>query len=95
MQFDVKKLETCFADAANYEYRLEVSGNLFYPLLQERFNADVRVNEALRNPVFIAQAENGMRMKGSLAKNHIRVGFNLSDADQQKAEFESWLSLLP
>jgi hypothetical protein len=92
MDFDVKKLENCFADAENYEYRVAVSGTQFSCLLTSEQKAEVRVNERLRRPVFIATLPNGVRVKGELANTIIRVGYGIDAASEQKAAFEDWLS---
>jgi hypothetical protein len=91
MDFDVKKLETCFADAENYEYRVAVSGEQFYQLLAKEQKAKVRVNEHLRRPAFIATLPDGVRIKGELTKNIIRVGYEPAQAASQKTAFEHWL----
>jgi hypothetical protein len=94
MEFEVKKLENCFADAENYEYRMAVTGERFCRLLADEQAAEVRVNERLRRPVFIATLPNGTRVKGELANTVIRVGYEPDAAVEQKAAFESWLNAL-
>jgi hypothetical protein len=91
MRFDVKKRENCFADAENYEYRVAVSGERLSRLLRDGQGAEVRVNERLRRPVFIAVLPNGVRVKGELATNVIRVGYAPDAALEQKAALEAWL----
>jgi hypothetical protein len=93
MDFSVKKLENCFANAENYEYRLDVKGEHLQQLLADAGQAEVRVNKQLRRPVFIATLANGVRIKGELATSDIRVGYQPDAALEQKAAFESWLSL--
>jgi hypothetical protein len=66
MDFEVKKLETCFADAENYEYRVAADAGRLWRLLVEEQGAELRVNERLRRPVFIATLANGTRVKGEL-----------------------------
>jgi hypothetical protein len=94
MEFEVKKLENCFADAENYEYRTAVTGERFCRLLADERAAEVRVNEHLRRPVFIATLPNGMRVKGELVNTVIRVGYEPDAVVEQKAAFESWLNAL-
>jgi hypothetical protein len=91
MHYFIKKLENCFADAENYEYQLTLTGEHFYPLLVKQRHATVRVNEKLRQPVFIATLPDGVRVKGILTKNFIRVGYLPDKAAAQKATFERWL----
>jgi hypothetical protein len=91
MKFEVKKLENCFANAENYEYLIEVNGQQFAELLAEQQQANVRVNNQLRRPTFIAQLTNGIRVKGILAKPYIRVGYLPESYSEQKAHFEAWL----
>jgi len=90
MDFAVKKAENCFADAENYEYRIALSGASFLALLQG-IQASTRVNEKLRRPTFYAELPTGVRVKGLMDKNVIKVGYLLEQAVEQKADFELWL----
>ncbi|MCL1879834.1 MAG: hypothetical protein FWF71_04345 [Actinomycetia bacterium] len=93
MEFAVKKAENCFAAAENYEYRIALADQDFLKLLEDN-GADVRVNEQLRRPTFVAELPGGVRIKGLLARNVIKVGYLPTAAATQKADFESWLSSL-
>lgn len=90
MQFESKKVEDCFADAENYEYRIEATGAEFVPLLASQ-SENVRINDKLRRPTFTATLKNGTRLKGLLSKDVIKVGFTPEQAPEQKATFEHWL----
>ncbi|MDR2108584.1 MAG: hypothetical protein LBP28_03875 [Coriobacteriales bacterium] len=92
MHYEAKKLENCFADAENYEYRIAISGERFSRLLAEQPEAELRVNERLRRPTFIAALPDGTRIKGELAKELIRVIYTPEKVATQKAAFEAWLS---
>jgi hypothetical protein len=93
MHFDRKKAENCFSDAENYEYRLEVLGSVFAEHIQP-LASELRVNDKLRRPTFIAQMTNGMQVKGLLDKTVIKVGYVPEKAAEQQIEFEHWLSEL-
>ena len=93
MLFESKKADNCFSDAENYEYRIAVIGEEFIKLLND-LAVSVRINDKLRRPVFMAELENGTRIKGVLAKSTIKVGYLLSAASEQKECFEQWLKAL-
>ncbi|MCL1846599.1 MAG: hypothetical protein FWF91_01360 [Coriobacteriia bacterium] len=93
MRFESKKIENCFTDAENHEYRIEVTGEEFLLLLKEK-TASVKVNRQLRRPAFMAELKDGTRLKGILEKPVIKVGYPQDSAAEQKALFESWLSSL-
>jgi hypothetical protein len=90
VKFERKKAENCFADAENYEYRIDRTGDTFVQAL-DSLAANVRINGKLRRPSFLAVLADGVRVKGVLAKNVIKVGFVPADADAQRANFERWL----
>ena len=91
MRFEVKKVENCFMDAENYEYRIEVFGNEFIELLK-LLGAEASINDMLRRPSFKAELDNGVQLKGLLAKDVIKVGYVLGHAAEQKAAFEHWMA---
>jgi hypothetical protein len=93
MEFSVKKVENCFAQAENYEYLIDAEGARFAEMLSGR-QASVRVNEGLRRPSFLATLPNGVRVKGLLNKTTVKVGYLPAQAPEQKQDFEQWLSSL-
>jgi len=94
MDFESKKAENCFSDAENYEYRIEATGARFIGVL-EPMTEQLRINDKLRRPTFIARLTNGAQLKGLLDKNVIKVGFVQAQAVAQKDDFERWLGSLP
>ena len=94
MDFQVKKAENCFADAENYEYLCEITGAQIYELLQTQA-ISTRINEKIRRPTFFAELPSGVRIKGLLAKNIIKVGYSPNQVGEQKTHFELWLSEIP
>lgn len=88
MKFEVKKTENCFADSQTYEYRLPVTGQEFLSLLDA--NWQTRCNLKLRRPVFLAERE-GVRIKGILTTDLIRVSFPDQDWQSLKHQFEQEL----
>jgi hypothetical protein len=52
------------------------------------------VNEKLRRPAFVAESADGVRLKGVLSKQVIKVGFIPEQAEEQRERFERWLSSL-
>jgi hypothetical protein len=93
MFFESKKAENCFADAENYEYRIALVGSEFVHALASQAQS-LRTNEHLRRPTFLASFSNGMRIKGVLAKNIIKVGYVPAQAVEQRHAFEQWLCSL-
>ena len=93
MDFSFKKAENCFSDAENYEYRIEITGAQFVELLKSQA-AELRINDKLRRPTFIATLHNGVQVKGLLDKNVIKIGYVIGQAAEQKAALELWLSTL-
>jgi len=93
MDFVFKKAEDCFANAENYEYRIEVQGLEFIKVL-EPFAEWLRVNDKLRRPTFMARLENGTQLKGLLGKQVIKVGYVEAQAEEHKRAFEAWLQAL-
>ena len=93
MKFEWKKAENCFADAENYEYRIDRAGDAFVQALGSRAKS-VRVNGKLRRPTFLAEMTDGTRVKGLLSKDVIKVGFVPADAKRQRERFERWLAEL-
>ena len=94
MEFSFKKAENCFSDAENYEYRIEATGAEFIELLKPRV-AELRINDKLRRPTFIATLPDGVQLKGLLDKNVIKVGYVIGQAAQQKTALEQWLTRGP
>jgi len=88
MIFECKKIENCFADSQTYEYKLPVTAEDFLQLLGEGW--DTRCNHKLRRPVFLAEGH-GLRIKGTLAGNLIRVSFPDASWEQEKISFEEWM----
>ena len=88
MNFEVKKTENCFADSQTYEYRLPMTGQEFLSLLDAAWQP--RCNLKLRRPVFLAE-RGGIRIKGILAADVIRVSFPVQDWKNQKHQFEQEL----
>jgi len=93
MRFKSKKIENCFSDAENYEYRIKVAGTEFIKSL-DGLAILVKVNETLRRPTFTAVLKGGVQIKGTLAKPIIKVGYPFPTALEQKAWFEQWLEAL-
>jgi len=93
MKFEVKKAENCFSDAENYEYRIEVVGSDLMESLKPQ-TEHLRVNDKLRRPTFTAALNNGVQLKGLMGKNVIKVGYVITQATEQKAAFEQWLTSL-
>jgi hypothetical protein len=85
-----KKTENCFADSQTYEYRLPVTVPDFLNFLVLDKNWEIRRNDRLRRPVFIAE-QNGIHIKGILAGTTIRVSFPEKSQEQEKEKFENWL----
>ena len=88
MNFEVKKTENCFADSQTYEYRLPMTSHEFLSLLDGSWQT--RCNLKLRRPVFLAERE-GIRIKGILAADLIRVSFPDQDWKNLKLQFEQEL----
>ena len=93
MRFDSKKIENCFSDAENYEYRIEIPGEEFVGLLGD-LAILININEKLRRPAFMAVLKGGIQIKGILNKPIIKVGYPLPVALEQKTWFEHWLESL-
>jgi hypothetical protein len=91
--FESKKVENCFADAENYEYRITLVGSEFIRALASQAQS-IRTNERLRRPSFFASLPNGTRIKGILAKDIIKVGYVPTQAIKQRRAFEQWLRSL-
>lgn len=89
MNFEVKKTENCFTDSQTYEYRLPMTGQEFLSLLDAAWQP--RCNLKLRRPVFLAE-RGGIRIKGILAADVIRVSFPDQDWKNQKQQFEQELT---
>ena len=89
MNFEVKKTENCFADSQTYEYRLPMTSQEFLSLLDGSWQT--RCNLKLRRPVFLAERE-GIRIKGILAADLIRVSFPDQDWQNLKHQFEQELT---
>ena len=88
MNFEVKKTENWFADSQTYEYRLPMTGQKFLSLLDAAWQP--RCNLKLRRPVFLAE-RGGIRIKGILAADVIRVSFPDQDWKNLKLQFEQEL----
>jgi len=93
MDFQVKKAENCFANAENYEYLTALTGADFITRLSS-LGASIRINEQLRRPTFFAELASGIRIKGLLARNVLKVGYRPEEAIKQKVSFEAWLQSL-
>lgn len=88
MRFQRKKVENCFADSRTYEYRIPVSGETLAESLPEVW--EIRRNERLRRPVFIAKKE-GIHLKGLLAGHTVRASFLETEWEARQKEFEDWM----
>lgn len=88
MRFERKKVENCFADSRTYEYRIPVSGETLAESLPDVW--EIRRNERLRRPVFIAKKE-GIHLKGLLAGHAVRASFLESEWEARQKEFEEWM----
>ena len=93
MDFVSKKIENCFSDAENYEYRIEAKGSELIKLFDSEAEW-LHINDELRRPTFSARMKNGTQLKGLLEKQIIKVGFVSEDATRQKKDFEQWLHKL-
>ncbi len=91
MKFDVKKTENCFADSRTYEYRLPVDNTALIALLD---GFSVTVNERFRRPMFLAQADDGVRLKGVLRESILKASFPEDAWQEHKARFEALLTRL-
>jgi hypothetical protein len=90
MRFERKKAEDCFSDSESYEYRVAMTGKEFVAAL-EGVGAQVRVNEKLRRPTFVAKLDDGVRLKGILSANVVKAGFDPETHEEQQARFERWM----
>ena len=88
MKFQRKKVENCFADSRTYEYQIPVSGKALADFLPDIW--DIRRNERLRRPVFIARKE-GIHLKGLLAGHAVRASFLETEWETRQKEFENWM----
>ena len=88
MIYEHKKIENCFADSQTFEYRLPITAETFLALLQDGWTTPC--NYKLRRPVFLAE-QDGLRIKGMLAGNLIRVSFPNNSWKQRKKYFEDWM----
>lgn len=87
MEFEVKKVENCFAEARTYEYRLPISG----AELCGRLAAwTITENHKFRRPVFSAKRDE-LEIKGILAANVIKVNYTAANWEQEKKNLEQWL----
>lgn len=87
MDFKCQKTENCFEHSSTYAYVLPVFAHEFLPHLE---GWEVRINEKLRRPVFIAD-KGGVNIKAIVAAKELRVSFPDHSADIEKALFELWL----
>ena len=92
MKFERKKVENCFADSKTYEYRLPLPGKELAEALPAEW--EVRRNEKLRRPVFIATKE-GIHLKGLLAGCAVRASFLEAEWEERQKEFEDWIGGVP
>jgi len=90
MQFDVVKVENCFAESRSFEYRLPIDGQGFSALL---VGWEVKENHKFRRPLFTADKD-GVNVKGILKANVIKVSFPENRWDTEKTVFEHWLETI-
>ena len=91
MQYEVVKVDNCFAESQTYEYRLPVDGQAFCARLT---GWEVKENHKFRRPLFSADRD-GINIKGILRANTVKVSFPDGSWEAGKADFESWLGSLP
>lgn len=84
-----EKVQNCFADAQTYCYQLEekIGEDLLQKLGGE---GTLLIKRNLRRPFFRLDLDNGIRMKGILGDDCIRVSFPTETAAEQKRHFEDW-----
>ena len=85
------KTENCFSDSQTYEYRLPITVGAFIAYLDETWQ--VRRNEKLRRPVLMAEKD-GIRIRGILAQNDLRVSYPDESWETRKSDFEKWMEQL-
>ena len=90
MNFESTKAENCFADAENYEYKIPITAAEIIEELKT-MGAEIRINDKLRRPAFIGKLADGTRIKGTLAKNVLKVGYTPNNANTQRENFENWM----
>jgi len=90
MQYDVKKVENCFAESRSFEYRLPLDGQSFSALL---VGWDIKENHKFRRPLFTADND-GVNIKGILKANVVKVSYPENRWEAAKADFERWLESL-
>lgn len=91
MNFQVKKIENCFAESETYEYLLPLTGR---EMLQNLADWEIRINEKLRRPVIIARKDDTILK--CMKENHcFRVSFPQAHWASEKQLFEAFLEKLP
>ena len=90
MNYEVSRIENCFADSRSYEYILPIDGR---EMLKNLSGWEVRLNEKLRRPVGIAEQQ-GVIIKFILAGNRFRVSFPEASWETEKEKFEKFVEKL-
>ena len=90
MNYEVTRIENCFADSRSYEYVLPIDGKA---MLTNLPGWEIRLNEKLRRPVGIAE-NGGVIIKFILAGNRFRVSFPEGAWEAEKQKFELFLEKL-
>lgn len=88
MEFEVKKTENCFSDSQTYEYSIPIHNSEFLKFLKDY---QIKINEKLRRPVFVAENSEGIILKGILKRNIIKASFPADRWEYFKTQFESRL----
>lgn len=93
MRYACKKIDDCFSDSRTWQYALDATADDLVPLLEET-GYQVDVNRKYRRPFFIAENEEGLRVKGVLNRSVVNASFPLDGWEESKARFEAWLEAL-
>lgn len=88
MNFECVKTKNCFANSQTYEYKLPVKALDFLEYIPDW---EIRKNEKLRRPVFIAD-KSDINIKGILESSTIKVSFPEISWEEDKLKFDEWLS---
>ena len=88
--YKIKKVENCFKDSQTYEYLMVITLHITdIEGFARGDNLDIKTN--FRRPFFIITRENGVKIKGILNSNRIKVSFPDHTWKDLKTDFEEEL----
>lgn len=87
-QWTCEKIENCFADTQTYAYYLPfpVTEEM---LLREQGDGELKIKKNFRRPCYFLDLKNGIRIKGLLEDDIMKVSFPNDSWEMRKQEFET------